>query len=56
MCMDDLYSCVRRGYFVRGQEDLQLCVQRLAAVCMAFKDKKRSAAECADQNCDFVES
>ena len=35
---------------------MQLCAQRPAAVCAAFKDNKRSAAECTDQNCDFVAS
>ena len=54
--MDDLCSCVRGGFCKKIEKDLQLCAQRPAAVCAAFKDLKGSAAECADQNCGFVAS
>ena len=48
MCVDDLCSCVHRG-FCKRLEDLQLCAQRPAAVCATFKDLKGFAAECTDQ-------
>ena len=51
MCVDDPCSCVRRGVFGE-KEDLQLCVQRLATVCVALRTEG-SAAECTDQNCHF---
>ena len=51
MCVDDLFSCVCRG-FLGEQEDLQLCAQRTAAKCVAW-ELKGSAAECVDQNCGF---
>ena len=44
------------GFCKKVKENLQLREQRPTAVCVAVKDLKGSAAECADQNCGFVAS
>ena len=51
MCMDDLYSYVRRGFWVIKK--ICTCVRRDLQLSAQLEELKGSTAECTDQNCDF---
>ena len=44
MCVDDLCSCVRRGFLV---------IKKIYSLVHSLGELNGSTAECADQNCGF---